>query len=469
MVSIRRFSVQFAWLTAFLAAVFLVSVILHRIIPERADSTAEPVIRHIPPEEWLDFAVVHPPTNRGWVAVPPSSEGAYPAAFDSSRTVNYRPESCRECHADLVEEFGKTAHARTMALPSLESILGSFRPTANRLETSLPGFSFQMTEKDGQFLQEVHMERPLAPLVLSFPIAFVIGSGNHGQGFLHWSGDQLCAMHVSYFTEFDRWTNSPGSYLDGTGDFARPVSTRCLDCHATGFRHVAGSINRYDRSNWILGVTCVRCHGPTGEHVEHHRSHREEAEPQFIANPSRLEREAANEVCAQCHSGPGDLLRTAFTYRPGERLKDYLDIDLTGEGQQNEDPHSANQLGRLMRSRCYQESPTLTCITCHDPHRHERGQTSVFSQRCQKCHAVEDCPTRKRHGSAIDQRCVECHMPSRRDVEVAARGPGDLLLPLLRDHLIAVRPEVDLREEATTANPADSGRAAEPLGRESKD
>jgi hypothetical protein len=341
-----------------------------------------------------------------------------------------------------------------MALPSFETILGSFDPPGNRLETSLAGFSFRITQRDGEFLQEVHLESPLEPLKLQFPIAFVIGSGNHGQGFLHWIGDQLCVMHVSYFTEFDRWTNSPGSYRDGTADFARPVTARCLDCHATWFGHAAGSINRYDRTHWILGVTCVRCHGPASEHVEYHRAYPDETEPRLITNPGRLDREQLNEVWAQCHSGPGELHGRPFTYRPGDPLLHHLDIDLSGAGEENEDPHSANQLGRLMRSRCYQESSTLTCITCHDPHRHERGQTAVFSQRCQQCHAPEDCPTRQRLGTVADQRCVECHMPSRRDAEVTAQGPGEAVLPLLRDHLIAVWPEVSFRDGATPAGPA---------------
>ena len=277
---------------------------------------------------------------------------------------------------------------------------------------------------------------------------------------MHWEGDQLCQMHVSYFSEFDRWTNSPGMYQDGTADFARPVTSRCLDCHTTWFGHQPESINRFDRQGAILGVTCVRCHGPAGEHVQFHRLQPDESTPHFIVNPVQLERGQLHQVCAQCHSGGGELRRPAFSYVPGEPLDNYLDLDLSANSEQNDDPHSANQLGRLMRSACFQGSEELSCVTCHDPHRHERGNTALFSSRCIQCHKSEQCGVHPRFGSAIGSRCIECHMPSRRDAEVSAASGSKNLLPLLRDHLIGIWPDVSVRVERSMTTPDNGGRSA---------
>jgi hypothetical protein len=138
----------------------------------------------------------------------------------------------------------------------------------------------------------------------------------------------------------------------------------------------------------------------------------------------------------------GELLAPAFTYQPGDPLGEYLRLDASTDGAPNDDPHSANQLARLMKSRCYQSSENLTCAVCHDPHRQERGDLNLFAERCMKCHTVGDCKSTGTTRAQIKQHCVECHMPSRRDVEDAMQTSVGELLPLLRDHYIKVWPDV---------------------------
>jgi hypothetical protein len=164
-------------------------------------------------------------------------------------------------------------------------------------------------------------------------------------------------------------------------------------------------------------------------------------EARYIVHPGKLPRERANEVCAQCHSGAGIMLQPAFTYFPGEPLDQYIALDLGSESPHNNDPHAANQLARLMKSRCFTESKDLKCFTCHDPHRQERGDLALFSQRCARCHEAGDCGLSEELGRRLNDHCVRCHMPSHRDSEgVMETAEGDLL-PLLRDHFIQARPE----------------------------
>jgi hypothetical protein len=310
------------------------------------------------------------------------------------------------------------------------------------LETRVPDFFFETLLVQDQVVQKLMYPSPLQPQALTVPLAFVMGSGNHGQSYLAWHGDMLCQTPVSYLSEANRWSNSPGTYQDGTADFSRPATQRCLDCHNTWFGHAPGSLNRYDKATWILGVTCVRCHGPATDHVEYHRQFPDQTAARYIVNPRNLSRERANEVCGHCHSGAGEPKRPAFTYRPGERLQDWIAISLEASDSGNDDPHSANQLGRLMRSRCYIESGTLTCMDCHDLHQQERGQQELFSSRCQHCHQLRDCGLSGKFGSQLTSHCIECHMPSRRDAEVTSQGAKSDFLPLLRDHQIGIWPDV---------------------------
>jgi hypothetical protein len=187
--------------------------------------------------------------------------------------------------------------------------------------------------------------------------------------------------------------------------------------------------------------------------VQYHRTHPQDAAARYIVHPGKLPRERASEVCAVCHSGAGRLLAEPFSYQPGEPLENYLLLSASADDPRNADPHAANQLDRLKQSRCYQASDSLTCATCHDPHRVERGNLKLFADRCRQCHPAGDCRLTAELGDRIDDRCVECHMPSRRDVEGVMQTTEGDLLPLLRDHFIKAWPEAVEQVRRKLASP----------------
>lgn len=393
--------------------------------------------------DWGEFVFQEKPSTTGWVAFPADVTATdYTSAVDPRALGIVPAKECAECHAEFVRGFIETAHARTMRRATRESVLGDLTSPHNRIQTGRPGFEFETLEVASHIVHRLHSREPGIPAVLEVPVAFAVGSGNHGQSFLAWHGDQLCQTPVSFLTEANCWGNSPGTYVDGTADFSRPATSRCLDCHNTWFAHAPGSVNRYDKGHFVMGVSCVRCHGAARDHVRYHQQFPADRQAQAIINPRGLSRDRANEVCAQCHSGGGELRRPAFTYQPGEPLEKWIALNMQADAPSNDDPHSANQLGRMMRSACYQRSETLTCMDCHDPHRQERGRTELFSERCQNCHQVADCGLSVKYNDKLSQRCVECHMPSRRDVEVTSRNAGESVMPLLRDHLIGIWPDV---------------------------
>ena len=404
---------------------------------------ADSGIVRVPPEQWNDFVGQRAQTTLGWVALPnPSSEDLYHSPVDTTALGLLKQDECTECHAGHVSGFQETAHARTMRVATPETVLGVLTPPDNKFQTRVKDFAFETFSRDVGVFHQLTYQHAGVKQSLETPVAYAVGSGNHGQSFLAWYGDMLCQTPVSYMTDANRWGNSPGIYIDGTADFSRPATPRCLDCHNTWFAHAPGSVNRYDKQTGILGVTCVRCHGAAREHIQYHRRYPEDDVAQNIVNPRRLSRERSNEVCAQCHSGGGAPKRPAFTYQPGEPLEHWMSINLDASDTSNDDPHSANQLGRLMRSRCYQESGTLTCMDCHNLHQQERGQAEKFSKRCQSCHQVEDCGLSGQYAEKLATRCVECHMPSRRDLDVASQGAHESVMPLLRDHQIGIWPDV---------------------------
>lgn len=458
--------------TARLAARCLISAVLlvvgctEQQVPQ---PTVQPVeasaaVRRVTAEDWATVAVGGGPGGTGWVLLPEQ-----PATAQSPYVSPVKPEergflaadACRECHAEQYETYTHTAHARTSMLPSAQAILGSFAQGRNELSTATAHLRFRMLAVGGQFLQRLQLDDPLtgARYEKEFSIDLVLGSGNHGQSYLYWDSDRLYQLHISYLTESDGWVNSPGPYYDGTADFARPVPVRCIECHATWIGADLKSVNRFDRSTLVPGIGCVRCHGPGHEHIEFHRQFPDEQTGRRIVQPARLTVQRQNEICAQCHSA-GEVLGSAFGYRPGQALADWMELDLSSESADNADPHSANQLARLMKSRCFTTPEGLSCITCHDPHRSQQGQLAGYAAKCASCHQPADCPDVLKLGAVAEKRCVECHMPARRDAQVQMETTSGNVQALLRDHLIGRWPETAAEVRRKIAAEAGTGAGA---------
>ena len=433
----------------FLAAIFSAVAIGLTVSPRRQSLPITSLtggVYYSDSQGYFDFYANRAPPGTGWIHLPePNERAQFASGVDPFLQGFVQPHVCGECHPDQYEGFPQTAHFRTSSAATLATVLGEFTAGKNRLNTKDPNLHFEMVAEEDGLFQCVVVQQDGHRYEHRERFDIVTGSGNHGQTYLYWHGDQLCQLPISYFTESGGWINSPGPYRDGTADFARGIGDRCLACHATYFASDAQAFNRHDPTNFILGVTCVRCHGSGWAHVQYHRTHETDGEAHYIVNPNKLPRESANQLFAQCHSGVGRPLQPAFSYRPGEPLDQFLALDMSAANPKNDDPHAANQLLRLMKSRCFKESQEMTCATCHDPHQNERGNLKLFAERCAACHEEEACHLASEYGSRIRHRCVECHMPSRRDAQGAMETTSGVLTPLLRDHFIRGWPDATER------------------------
>jgi hypothetical protein len=271
-------------------------------------------------------------------------------------------------------------------------------------------------------------------------IDLVIGSGRKGQTYAFWRGSGLYELPVSYWTEIDQWVNSPG-YRDDFADFSRPISARCVECHAGYFEaQVAPApTNFFNRTNFVLGISCERCHGPGRDHVQRHQAKAQstKAGTEAIVNPAKLDRARQLDACALCHGGIGAApLAPAFSYIPGARLDEYIRLE-------HPDPETpidvhGNQVALLERSRCFQSS-RMTCSTCHNVHLQQRDAAS-FSEHCLSCHKPESCGMFQSVGQKIAQNCVDCHMPRQPSNAIISDANGRKLRPLVRTHWIRIYP-----------------------------
>ena len=186
---------------------------------------------------------------------------------------------CLPCHQDQAASYPQTSHARTSSLGSKNSILGSFRRDGSNMlmvadpatAREDPGLYFKMEEKDGSYFQTAVAGWPDQLRTRSEPIDVVIGTGTRGQSYLYWHGDQLYELPVSYWSEGRRWINSPG-YKNGTMNFSRPITPRCLECHASFIQPSSPGplANQYHRATLVTGISCERCHGASQNHLRRH-------------------------------------------------------------------------------------------------------------------------------------------------------------------------------------------------------
>lgn len=345
-------------------------------------------------------------------------------------------EACMRCHKDKVVTYYRTAHHLTSQNPDQNSVVGTFNEGSNILRTSNPNLYFRMDSNERGFFQTAVWGTPPKIWSRTERLDLVIGSGGKGQSYLYWDEDELFQLPVGYSTVLNQWINGPG-YRDGTANFDRPIIPRCLECHATFFKSLESdpSGNRYDKTNFVLGISCERCHGTGREHVAQYDSKTAPTSGPAIVNPAKLSQDRQFEVCSQCHGGQGVReLAPAFSYIPGQPLENYVDLGPIDSG--DIDVHG-KQVVLLKKSRCFQASANMSCATCHDVHQPERD-LAAFSERCLRCHKIEACGVFARLGHEIAGNCIDCHMPNQESKVVFLDVNGKKLNPRFRTHWIKV-------------------------------
>ncbi len=283
---------------------------------------------------------------------------------------------------------------------------------------------YQVTRKDGQLWhRELLLSGGREEVVLSeYPLRYVVGSGRHARTYVAEAEGFLVESPVTWYASRKEWGMSPGYDQANHQGFERGIGEGCLVCHAGRAQAVGKSLHRITIKEAAIG--CERCHGPGSLHVEQHRGHPNGPDNQprdvdyTIVNPKHLPRELAEAVCQQCHLHSAATVlgrgRSMTDYRPGLPLQDFrqdygLEVDsklMTVVGH----------VEQMHLSRCYKESRTLTCTTCHNPHAFPRPDERVAHHRaiCVRCHQPERCtvPHERRRRESPDNDCVQCHMPS---------------------------------------------------------
>ena len=347
--------------------------------------------------------------SQGVAPLPPVARGEFLNAAAGVEFVG--AQACAECHPEQHASWLETAHSR-----ALDDVHPEHEPEDGRFADAATGREYRIFRRDDSLWHAEVLPGGDTELVLAeFPMRYVIGSGRFSRSYLVEDDGFLMESPCTWYTARPGWGLSPG-YERFNAGFERPAEVRCVACHAGRVEPIDNSPQRL--AIHAQAIDCERCHGPGAVHVAARQdgSSPAEADP-TIAHPGRLSRELAESICAQCHfHGEASVAvrgRSTDQFRPGLDLSRFV----IHYGLQTPNPEMTvvGHFEQMRRSACYQQSSTLTCTTCHDPHHRppEAEAPSIYQQKCLSCHSEQSC------GLEPDERarrepsglCVRCHMP----------------------------------------------------------
>ncbi|WP_076345734.1 tetratricopeptide repeat protein [Paludisphaera borealis] len=304
--------------------------------------------------------------------------------------------SCRPCHASIYESQQYSRHALTF-----QDRWKSPTASKHKAEGEIPDpistrVRHRLTNDHGTTTLETTVDDQTYRAI----VQYVLGSGNHGETLVVKDAhDELREGRVSYHAKQEKWSKTIGHTdlpPDAIGYLGRPITEdfarKCVHCHTTTASSVLTPAPErpHDR-----GIGCERCHGPGGNHL---KAIALGLTDRAIVRPSAATADEVTNLCAQCHSP------VSPTMSPDS--PDFIRF----------------QAPSLVKSRCYKESGSLSCVSCHNPHQNVATSSTAYEAVCLKCHsATKDadptsrgardasmgaiCPVNQTEG------CLNCHMP----------------------------------------------------------
>jgi hypothetical protein len=372
-----------------------------------------------------------------------------PSSFrNASKTVGYvGTHQCMECHRDEHQSYLKTTHSRSLAEVDV-----SQEPPSGEVHHELSGRQYRIY-RQGETLrlrELIHDSNGREVVLVDHAARFALGSGNYARMYLVKVDDFLIEAPMTWYPRRNTWGMSAGYEKDAHQlGFSREIDSNCLSCHSGRVETIGGADLRLNVIEMAIG--CERCHGPGALHVEERKAKLpiRGSIDDSIVNVRHLSREGQEDVCSQCHlSGSADVHvrgRSRGDFRPGMRMADFrvsYRIDKPESGMT-----VSGQIQQMRLSRCYLESKTMTCATCHNPHSlpDESEKLAYYRNKCLRCHQAESCglPVKTRLEKEPQDYCIACHMP---------RGPTDIPHFSFTHHRVGIHAEQAQSDKLTEAD-----------------
>jgi tetratricopeptide (TPR) repeat protein len=257
-------------------------------------------------------------------------------------------------------------------------------------------------------------------------INYIIGSGQHTNSHLFLVNHYLYQAPITFYTQKRKWDLAPGFEKGASSRFSRIIETECVTCHDGFPSHESNSLNKYNTIQ--TGIDCERCHGPGSLHVAAIQAGKitdTSKSPDYtIVNPRRLSTELQNNICQRCHLQGIAVLnddKTFFDFRPGMKLSNVVNVFMPVYEGGEDKMIMASHVERMKKSRCYNESGKMSCITCHNPHVSVKfTPRTQYLNACNSCHGQnwKQCSEQETTRKEKNNDCITCHMPHNGSIDI---------------------------------------------------
>ena len=312
---------------------------------------------------------------------------------------------CAKCHAAIYASYMRTPMAQSSGPADKNLIAGDFTHKPSGVHYSIyreGGKVWLSFDRPGDSL--LHGKREFL---------YYIGQGRRGRTYLFSIDGFVFESPVNWYADRHMWDMAPAYGDAKEAPLNLPATTSCLHCHVSGVRApLDGSENHYPSPIFYAsGITCERCHGPGGAHLN----------GGVIVNAAKLPAKLRDQVCMQCHLEGNAAIERAGThiydYKPGDDLSQYVRYFVLS-GNVPPGLRATSQFESLAQSVCKKKSgDAMSCTSCHDPHQSVTPENRVafYRAKCIACHG-EDFAA-KHHFKQQD--CASCHMPASLSSDVA--------------------------------------------------
>lgn len=293
--------------------------------------------------------------------------------------------ACQPCHSEIADGHARSHHARTL-LPVDPNIHGPYFAKKQPLKDTSRGYTYDTKFEGGQCLMRLESAAETGELAADF----VIGAGHSAHTYFSIvDPGSWMDLRITYYPKAGKWDFTPGQrpenavpYSPGKLQVGEKL-INCLLCHATAIESRGGAPNL---ARSLFGVGCERCHGSGKAHIDAVNAGDMAAAKAALENLKTATPARLTTLCGYCH-------QNSEIAKPGV---EHTEKDLP-----------RFQAAAMERSACYLKGKTLSCVTCHDPHKDTDNQVKNDEAVCVKCHAAPSkvCPV----NPTTD--CVRCHMP----------------------------------------------------------
>jgi tetratricopeptide (TPR) repeat protein len=353
-------------------------------------------------------------------------EGKY---LNHNNTVAYVGiDACKQCHYDKYESFIRTGMGSSFGMANAEKSAAEFT-SSHVLTDSHSNLSYHPYWKgDSLYLKEYRLDENDTIYSQTKKIDFIVGSGQHTNSHIFQENGYLHQAPFTWYAQ-DKKLDLPPGYEGGFNSrFNRIIGLECTSCHnEMPTQFILGSENKYGKTP--MAINCERCHGPGEAHIKKIQAGDLTDTSKYIdysiVNPKKLSVELQFQVCQRCHLQGNAVLaegKSFLDFKPGMHLKDVMDVYLPRFTDSKEKFIMASHVDRFKASKCFINSKSYTCTSCHNPHVSVKETNTIkFNQQCKSCHSTANkgiCSASQIERDKKDDNCVSCHMPPSNSIDI---------------------------------------------------